>query len=92
MLAAHPYSTQYHCRTLHSKLYLLECDSLVYALLGSPNLTDAAARKNRELAVEFRDLQPMCGPVGEFLVSIREYIQDLVSQDDVTFVDNDHRT
>lgn len=44
----------YHCSSLHTKLYILECDGFRGAVLGSPNLTPRANTFNREIAVEFR--------------------------------------
>jgi hypothetical protein len=39
---------------LHAKLYLLECNMLRIAMLGSPNFTLEGDREWRELAVEIR--------------------------------------
>jgi PLD-like domain len=44
----------YYCANLHTKLYIMECDGLRSAILGSPNLTPRANTLNREIAVEFR--------------------------------------
>jgi hypothetical protein len=46
--------TLYYCPTLHTKLYLAECDGFRCAVFGSPNLTARADGENRELAIEFR--------------------------------------
>jgi hypothetical protein len=44
----------HHCPSLHTKLYIAECDGFRCAVLGSPNLTPRANVTNREIAVEFR--------------------------------------
>lgn len=44
----------YYCTDLHTKLYIMECDGLRSAILGSPNLTPRGNVLNREIAVEFR--------------------------------------
>lgn len=44
----------YHCPSLHTKLYIAECNGFRGAVLGSPNLTPRANEFNREIAVEFR--------------------------------------
>jgi len=44
----------YYCTDLHTKLYIMECNGLRTAMLGSPNLTPRANALNREIAVEFR--------------------------------------
>src|SRR5437870_4751017 len=44
----------YQSATLHTKLYVLECNGFRSAILGSPNLTPRANRINQEIAVEFR--------------------------------------
>jgi hypothetical protein len=46
--------TLYYCPTLHTKLYLAECDGFRCTVFGSPNLTARADGENRELAIEFR--------------------------------------
>ena len=47
-------STVFHCDTLHTKLYIVECDGFRSAIIGSPNLTTRANALNKELAIEFR--------------------------------------
>ncbi|PYS21333.1 MAG: hypothetical protein DMF72_17760 [Acidobacteria bacterium] len=44
----------FHCPSLHTKLYIAECNGFRGAVLGSPNLTPRANTVNREIAVEFR--------------------------------------
>ena len=48
--------TMLYCKTLHTKLYIAECDSFACAMLGSPNLTAGGNTANIELALEVRDL------------------------------------
>lgn len=43
-----------YLNTLHAKLYLLECNTLRIAMLGSPNFTLEGDKEWRELAVEIR--------------------------------------
>jgi phosphatidylserine/phosphatidylglycerophosphate/cardiolipin synthase-like enzyme len=47
-------STIFYCASLHSKLYIAECNGFRCAVLGSPNLTPRANTVNREIAVEFK--------------------------------------
>jgi phosphatidylserine/phosphatidylglycerophosphate/cardiolipin synthase-like enzyme len=47
-------ATVYYCASLHSKLYIAECNGFRCAVLGSPNLTPRGNRVNREIAVEFK--------------------------------------
>lgn len=48
--------TMMYCKTLHTKLYIVECDSFACAMLGSPNLTAGGNTANIELALEVRGL------------------------------------
>lgn len=70
---------------LHAKLYILECDGFRYAMLGSPNLTRRADRKNRELAVELRTTctspcDEVAGMINELLVFAYELMSDEEAQ------------
>jgi len=42
----------YHCESLHTKLYVLECNGFRATILGSPNLTPNANKRNKELAIQ----------------------------------------
>jgi hypothetical protein len=48
--------------TLHAKLYLLECNALRIAMLGSPNFTLEGDKEWRELAVEIRSTRESDAP------------------------------
>ena len=71
----------YYANDLHTKLFLLLCDDMDYALLGSPNLTPQAEACNKELAVEFRALRNSADPQAPLLRDLKGYARDLVSQD-----------
>jgi hypothetical protein len=80
--------TLYYCPTLHSKLYLAECDGFRCAMFGSPNLTAKADNENRELAIEFRTtVESREDDVAAIISRLAEYAKDLASEDDVTLID-----
>jgi hypothetical protein len=54
LVRANSRCTLYYCDRLHTKLYLLECDGFRAAVIGSPNFTRTADRRNLELAIELR--------------------------------------
>lgn len=56
------------CPSLHTKLYIAECDDFKAALLGSPNLTAGGNRTNKELSVEFRAVMGGNAKDVEFLL------------------------
>ena len=82
----HP--TLYYCPTLHTKLYLMECDGFRCAIFGSPNLTGRADGENRELAVEFRTtVESREDEVAAIITSLAEYARDLAAEDDVKLIE-----
>lgn len=84
LLERHLRTTVYLCESLHTKLYLLECDGFRAAVLGSPNLTPRGDRVNREIAVELRstyisDEDELSAIINELI----EYASALRGEDDV---------
>ena len=74
----------YYCATLHTKLYILECDGFRYAMMGSPNLTSRANQINREIAVEFRtSVQSVEDEIACAVTCLTDYAKSLVSEDNV---------
>ena len=79
--------TLYYCSTLHTKLYLAECDGFRFAVFGSPNLTGRADCENRELAIEFRTtVESREDEVASIITSLADYARDLASEDDVKLI------
>lgn len=84
ILRRHPRREVFECSTLHTKLYILDCDGFRAAILGSPNLTPAANADNRELAVEFRTtVQGRSDPTAALISELISYAWSLRNQDDV---------
>ncbi|MGE0751672.1 MAG: hypothetical protein AB7K64_13930 [Variibacter sp.] len=84
ILCRHPHREVFECGTLHTKLYLLECDGFRAAIFGSPNLTPAANEDNRELAIEFRTtVQGRSEPTAALVSELIGYAWALRNQDDV---------
>ncbi len=78
----------FECETLHTKLYILECDGFRAAIMGSPNMTLAADIENRELAVEFRTTRERSDePTAALVAQLIRYASSLRSQDDAKPVD-----
>lgn len=75
----------YHCPSLHTKLYIAECNGFHCAVLGSPNLTPRANTINRELAVEFRTTTMSSDDeTAIFIDELIHYASSLREQSDVT--------
>ena len=75
----------YHCPSLHTKLYIAECNGFRGAVLGSPNLTQRANTVNREIAVEFRSTSTSSDHEISILISeLIEYASSLRGERDVT--------
>jgi hypothetical protein len=80
--------TLYYCPTLHTKLYLAECDGFRCAVFGSPNLTGRADSENKELAIQFRTtVQSAEDEVAAIISSLAEYARDLAGEDDVKLIE-----
>lgn len=80
--------TLYYCPTLHSKLYLAECDGFRCAVFGSPNLTGRADNENRELAIEFRTtVESREDDVAAIITRLAEYARDLAAEDDAELIE-----
>ena len=78
----------YHCSNLHTKLYILECNGFRASVLGSPNLTPNANKRNRELAVRFCTTETnRKNDVVRIVNELTTYAQDLCIDDDVILVD-----
>jgi phosphatidylserine/phosphatidylglycerophosphate/cardiolipin synthase-like enzyme len=68
----------YQSPTLHTKLYVLECNGFRSAILGSPNLTPRANRINQEIAVEFRSTNDdPTDNISAVLLELIEYASSL---------------
>ena len=75
----------YYCASLHTKLYILECNGFRGAILGSPNLTGKADVYNREIAVEFRTSTTSSDHDVAILINeLIEYSSALRGERDVT--------
>lgn len=84
ILCRHPHREVFGSVTLHTKLYILECDGFRAAVFGSPNLTPSADQNNRELAIEFRTtVQGRSEPTAALLSELIGYAWSLRNQDDV---------
>ncbi len=80
-------TTTYLCPSLHTKLYILECDGFRGAILGSPNLTTRGNRLNREIAVELKSVsESPVDEVSEILSQLTEYASSLRGEDDVELI------
>jgi len=77
--------TVYFCSTLHTKLYVLECNGFRAAILGSANFTARANRTNRELAIELRTTteNPVNDDVAGIISELTEYASSLRGEPDV---------
>lgn len=79
----------YHCPSLHTKLYILECNGFRASMLGSPNLTPNANKRNRELAVSFCTTETdKKNNVVRVVNELIAYARDLCMDDGVTLADN----
>lgn len=84
VLARHPHREFFLCESLHTKLYILECNGFRSAIFGSPNLTPAADYRNRELAIEFRTtIQGRTESTAALVSELISYASTLRGQDDV---------
>ncbi len=78
----------YHCPALHTKLYVLECNGFRATILGSPNLTPNANKRNRELAVRFCTTETdKKNSVVRIVNALIAYARDLCIEDGVTLAD-----
>jgi len=77
--------TAFSCPSLHTKLYIAECDGFRAALLGSANLTTRGDRFNREIAIELRTTieNPRGDPIASLINELTEYASSLREEDDV---------
>jgi len=77
--------TMFFCKTLHTKLYIVECDAFACAMLGSPNLTAGGNTANIELALEVRgtSLRPQ-DEVSGMLCDLVNYAHALLADESVT--------
>lgn len=78
-------STVFYCGSLHSKLYIAECNGFRCAVLGSPNLTPRANKINREIAVEFKTTTTTDDyEVAVVINELTRYASSLRDEPDVT--------
>jgi len=77
--------TAFSCPSLHTKLYIAECDGFRVALLGSANLTTRADRVNREIAVELRTTaeDPRVDAIAGLISELTDYASSLRDDDGV---------
>lgn len=69
--------------SLHSKLYIIECDGFRAAIVGSPNLTPRADRGNREIGVELRTTMELSSnDVAAAITELIQYAFHLRGEDD----------
>jgi phosphatidylserine/phosphatidylglycerophosphate/cardiolipin synthase-like enzyme len=72
------------CSSLHTKLYIAECNGFRGAVLGSANLTPRGDRANLELAVEFRTTsEKSADDVTTIISELSRYASDLRQHEDV---------
>lgn len=84
-LKAIPGAQIFHCRELHTKLYIAECNGFRGAVFGSPNLTPGGELLNEELAVEFRTaVTSRENEVAALINDFVRYASNLRGQDNVT--------
>lgn len=77
--------TIFFCPSLHSKLYIAECNGFRCAVLGSPNLTPRANAINREIAVEFKTTNTAdYYEVALVINELTQYASSLRDEPDVT--------
>ena len=75
----------FYCNSLHTKLYILESEPLLCAMLGSPNLTAGGNTENIELALEVRGLSLVRkDEISGTLCDLVEYAHTLLSDEAVT--------
>lgn len=75
----------YHAPSLHTKLYIAECNGFRGAVVGSPNLTPRANKLNREIAVEFRTTATGdAHEIGAVMNELVNYASNLRGESDVT--------
>lgn len=87
VIKANARATFFYCNSLHSKLYILECDGFRMAMFGSPNLTPRANEKNKEVAVEFRTtVSSPADDVAQLISELTQYARDICGEDDVELV------
>ncbi len=84
VLRRHTKTSVFRCDSLHTKLYVLECNGFRAAIFGSPNLTPRADEENRELAVEFRtSMQGADDPTAALVSELLTYASYLRNQEDM---------
>jgi len=77
--------TMMFCKSLHTKLYIMECDAFICAMLGSPNLTAGGNTENIELALEVRGTSlTRVDEVSGMLCDLVEYAHALLADEAVT--------
>jgi phosphatidylserine/phosphatidylglycerophosphate/cardiolipin synthase-like enzyme len=91
VIRRHASATIYLCASLHTKLYIAECDGFRAAVLGSPNFTTRGDRVNRELAVEFRTTaeNTRVDPTAALVSELIDYASSIRNDEDVTLYRGD---
>lgn len=74
----------FYCKTLHTKLYIIESPPMVAAMLGSPNLTPGGNTANIELALELRTTSlTSTDDVSSTIRDLLDYARDLLQDESV---------
>jgi len=71
-------------KSLHAKLYLLECNGLRAGLFGSPNFTPQGDTENLELAADIRSVRSS-DIAAEFLENLFGFVRELMADSDSRF-------
>lgn len=85
LLRASTKVTVFTCASLHTKLYIAECNGFRAALLGSANLTIRGDRVNREIAIELRSTaeDPRVDHIAGLISELTDYASSLRDEEDV---------
>jgi phospholipase D-like protein len=85
ILKANVRPSLFFCRSLHTKLYIIESDVLTCAMLGSPNLTAGGNTENVELALEVRGTSLVRrDEISTTLCDLVEYARALLADEAVS--------
>lgn len=69
--------------SLHTKLYILQCDGFQAAVFGSPNFTPRANEVNDELAIDIRTtMQDRSDPTARMIDDLLQYALSLRERSD----------
>lgn len=78
LLESHSSTTTYVLPSLHSKVYLLQCNGFRAAFFGSPNFTVGANKQNQEIAIDLRSTTDDSSErVTALINTLASYVSDL---------------